>query len=333
MDSVAEAALVRVGQEGGHGVAADDLIRKYAGGRLEFEPGTRWSYSNTGYVILGRVVEKASGEPLAAFLARRIFGPLGMEHTRYEPGAGEATMAQGHTSFALSAPEAAVAEARGWLAGAGGVWSTASDLARWDLALATGEVVRPDSFRLLTTPRRLVNGATTTYGCGVAVRESGSLLLLAHTGSVNGFRAYNMVIPASRSAVVLLSNSDARGPLKRLSSALVKAILRPPGIPTVVGAPALVQAKAMLRQMQAGQVDRPALGGEFADFLDEGRLREAAARLGPYGEPEGAEVIDIEERGGMEASTIRFTFKSGASEASMYRSPTGKVEQFLVSKP
>ena len=61
-------------------IAADDLIAQYAGGKLDFEPGSKWSYSNTGYVILGRVVEKASGEPLGAFMTRRILRPLGMAH-------------------------------------------------------------------------------------------------------------------------------------------------------------------------------------------------------------------------------------------------------------
>ena len=63
----------------------DAILKTYATGKLDFDPGTRWSYSNTGYVLLGRVVEKVSGEPFGAFLGRRILGPLGMAHTYFEP--------------------------------------------------------------------------------------------------------------------------------------------------------------------------------------------------------------------------------------------------------
>src|SRR5262249_51198284 len=123
----------------------DELLRQYASGPLDFEPGTRWSYSNTGYILLGRIVEKASGEPFGRFLSRRILTPLGMEHTAYEPEAKDPRIARGYGTFALSGPEPVAPEAAGWLGGAGGMYSTASDLARWDLALVSGQVLKPES--------------------------------------------------------------------------------------------------------------------------------------------------------------------------------------------
>ena len=65
-------------------IVIDTLLARYAGGALDFEPGTRWSYSNTGYIILGRIVEKVAGEALDKFLQRRIFEPLHMDHTLFE---------------------------------------------------------------------------------------------------------------------------------------------------------------------------------------------------------------------------------------------------------
>lgn len=67
-------------------VREDALLARYAGAKLDFEPGTRWSYSNTGYVLLGRVVEKVSGKPFRQFLKERILDPLGMKHSAIEPG-------------------------------------------------------------------------------------------------------------------------------------------------------------------------------------------------------------------------------------------------------
>ena len=124
-------------------IADDELIRQYAGAKLDFEPGSKYSYSNTGFILLGRIVEKVSGEGLGAFLARRIFKPLGMEHTVYEPDLSDSRLAKGFTTFALSAAESVAPEGKGWLCGAGGIYSTPSDLAIWNLALMSGQVLKP----------------------------------------------------------------------------------------------------------------------------------------------------------------------------------------------
>src|SRR5579871_1072461 len=81
-------------------IAIDQLLAEYAGGKLDFEPGARWSYSNTGFLLLGRVIEKVSKEPMSQFLRRRIFEPLGMKHCAFDPETVGAGMAQGYTSFA-----------------------------------------------------------------------------------------------------------------------------------------------------------------------------------------------------------------------------------------
>jgi D-alanyl-D-alanine carboxypeptidase len=114
-------------------IAADELIQRYAGGKLDFEPGTQWSYSNTGYVILGRVVEKVSGQRLGEFMTRRILQPLGMDHSFFGPIDPGRTTAEGYTSFALGPPTPARPEAQGWLDGAAGLNCTALDLVKWDM--------------------------------------------------------------------------------------------------------------------------------------------------------------------------------------------------------
>lgn len=136
----------------------DELLRQYAGGKLDFEPGSRYSYSNTGYILLGRVVEIVSGQSFGAFLADRFFKPLGMDRTAYEPDANDPRLAQGYTTFALSDPEAIAPEARGWAGAAGAMYSTPSDLAKWSLALHGGKVLKPDTYALMTAPRKLTSG-------------------------------------------------------------------------------------------------------------------------------------------------------------------------------
>ncbi|MBA2539238.1 MAG: beta-lactamase family protein, partial [Deltaproteobacteria bacterium] len=100
-------------------IEPDELIARYAGLPLDYEPRARSSYSNTGYAILGRVAERVSGMPLAQLLQQRIFKPLGMTHSAYgtvPPGA-----ATGHDSFLLGPREARAPEAAGWAIGAFGV--------------------------------------------------------------------------------------------------------------------------------------------------------------------------------------------------------------------
>ena len=82
-------------------ILPEDLLAEYAGAKLDFEPGERWSYSNTGYTLLGHVVAKVSGKPFGQFLKERILDPLGMTHSAFEPGPDIKGQTKGYTSFAL----------------------------------------------------------------------------------------------------------------------------------------------------------------------------------------------------------------------------------------
>lgn len=310
-------------------IEPDALLREYAGRALDFEPGTRWSYSNTGFVLAGRVVERVAGEPLAAFLQRRIFAPAGMEHSSFEPAAGTPGLATGHTTFALGGPTTAEAEASGWMHAAGAIYSTATDLARWDLALMQGTLLRPESWRRMITPRTLNSGDATDYGCGVVLARRQGETVVSHSGAVSGFLAWNAMIPRTRSAVVMLANADFvdGGALHgELLSLLIDAD-RP--IPKIAGEAPREVALKIFTQMQAGAIDRGLLGEAFSRHLSDERLREAAPRLMALGEP--TVVLErVAERGGMQVAALRFNFSGSSARASLYRTPDGKVQQFLL---
>lgn len=308
----------------------DAVIQTYAGAPLDFEPATRWSYSNTGFLVAGRVVEKVSGEELGAFMQRRIFAPLGMTRTGFTPPAEAAT---GHSSFALGAPEPAVPEASGWLHAAGGLHASAGDLARWSLGLIDGKLLQPASWRRMTTPRALVTGEMTDYGCGVGVVRRQGETVIQHGGAVSGFLAQSAMIPRTRSALVMLANTegvDLGGLHGEVLSLLIEAG-RPR--PTVQGSPPGEVARALLRQLQAGAIDRAALGAEFSEYLTEARVAEAAPRLKALGEPSAVVLERLSERGGMEVASLRLTFADAAARALLYRTPDGKVQEFLLLRP
>jgi len=316
-------------------VTVDDVIRQYGTTKLDFEPGTKWSYSNTGFLILGRVVEKVSGEPFGQFLTHRILKPIGMDHTAYEPDTKGSGFARGHSSFFLSPPEAAVSEQKGWIAAAGANYSTASDLAKWDLALTGGKVLKPETYKLMTTSRKLADGRLTGYGCGLSVGERNGVTVLSHNGAVAGFYALNTMIPSSKSAAILLSNFDDYNEVNTVFTNIVRSVLpqpSDPNLPKIAGLPAAEEAMAFFHRLQTASVDRSELGDEYSYFLTDAKIKAAAEHLRPYGAPTAADVEGMHERGGLEVSMVRLTFKCGSLKASMYRSPDGKIQQYLIQK-
>jgi CubicO group peptidase (beta-lactamase class C family) len=310
----------------------DALIVQYAGGKVDFEPGTAWSYSNTGYILLGRIVEKVSGQSFTQFLHDRILQPLNLEHTIYQPDTGDKRLATGYTSFALSDSEPAQPEAQGWIGSAGGLYSTPTDLTKWDLALLEGRVLRPDYYRIMTTARELSPEHSTGYACGLSIANHEGRTVLRHGGAVSGFTAFNALIPSTRSALVLLCNKD--GGLGTLSDVLLELLLREESnVPKIAGASAADTVKAVLLQFQSGKLDRSQFGDEFNAYLSEKKFEGASGRLKNLGTPGEATVTSTHERGGMEVTRTTVSFPDRKVEILMYRTPDGKIEQFFIDEP
>ena len=320
-------------------IGVDDLIRQYAGAPLDFEPGSRYSYSNTGYVLLGRVIEKASGEPFHAFVGRRILQPLGLGHSEFDPAAGLADKATGYTTIALGPPQPAHREGSGWIYAAGDLWASAADLVRWDLALLGGKVMRPESLRLMTAPRMLPAGPTRNYGCGLASARREGEVVLSHSGGLSGYQSYNAMVPRTRSAVVLLANSEYLDPAT-LHGTILDLVIKShrlddqaPSVPTVDGPKPREAALAFFRQIQAGTVDRSTLSDEFSAYLPDPVLQGARERFGPLGEPTEITEQPSSERGGFEVTPLTFKFAGGtALKGLLYRSRDGKIQQLLFIK-
>src|SRR5579863_6854825 len=127
-------------------VTAQEILDQWAKKPLDFDPGTRWQYSNTNYVLAGRIFEKASGEDLMKFLDAKIFGPLGMS------SAGDCSVdktpqdAVAYTRYALGPARPALREGPGWYFGAGELCMTPSDLAKWDIAFLNKEILSAHSY-------------------------------------------------------------------------------------------------------------------------------------------------------------------------------------------
>ena len=312
---------------------AEKIIKTFTSRPLDFRPGTRYSYSNTGYLMLGLITELAGRRPFAQSLDERIFKPLGLAHTRYEPTRGEPGLAEGYTPIGLGAAEPSIPEGRGWIGAAGGIWSTPEDLMKWDLALMDGKVLKPESWQLMATPRALADGRSSAYGCGQSLRDRGPVLVLTHGGGVSGFGARNAFIPATRSAVVVIANADwAGGVLDTIQEAVLAKLMPAADAPKVNGPPAREMALEMLRQIRSGTVDRRLLADEYSAFLTPARLKTMSQSLVEAGEVSQAEAATISERGGLEVSTLRVMAGKTPIRTLMYRSPDGKIEEFLFNR-
>lgn len=187
----------------------------------------------------------------------------------------------------------------------------------------------------MTRPRNLADGRSAGYGDGLGISEQSGDTVWSHGGAVNGFRAANAIVPRTRSAVVLLTNLDVGDP-GAIHRTLVDLVVRD-GAPSakppqVSGPPVKETALQMLHAMQKGTIDRTRLGDEFALYMTDARVKDAAARLGPLGEPTSVDVVRTRERGGMEASVVDLAFGAVKLRALLYRSTDGNVQEFLLSK-
>jgi CubicO group peptidase (beta-lactamase class C family) len=191
---------------GGRQPTPEGILRTVADRPLEFPPGSRWVYSNSGYVLLGQLIERVSGTSYADFLRDEILDPLDMADTSYEPGiASGEEYAVGYEDWETPAMKFNTEI----FAAAGGLSSTVTDLVRWQRFLLTGSpaVVRQETLAELLRPR-VAENALQWYGYGIGSRgrtmaEPDSYF---HSGGIPGFSSYIEIRPAEGVSVVVLAN-------------------------------------------------------------------------------------------------------------------------------
>jgi CubicO group peptidase (beta-lactamase class C family) len=310
-------------------VSAAQIIDQWARKPLDFDPGTRWQYSNTNYVIAGRIVELVTGRPFFEFLSQRILEPLGMTTAI---NLAEQTMgpqdAAGYTRFALGPLRPAPAEGRGWLFAAGELAMTAHDLALWDISLMEHKLLTPASIDAMTTPARLQNGTPTNYALGVGVSDADGHPKWQHGGAVSGFVSLNTMWPDRKAAVVVFANEDgstATGSIARQIAPLLLAEAEDPD-----AARALQQARRIFDGLLAGKIDRRLLTADADAFFTGQVLGDAAASLKAQGPLVSLQQTSVQLRGGMTYRHFEVKFKVKSLHLSTLTMPDGKLEQYLI---
>jgi D-alanyl-D-alanine carboxypeptidase len=259
---------------------------------LEFAPGTKYAYSNTGYVLLGLVVEKLARTPLAAYETTHIFGPAGMRET----GAGDPPPGPGiATGYADAEATPVPKYDASWLYADGDIISTAADVARFDIALMRGTLVRPQTFALMREHPVETPEAGARYGLGVSLFPLADLTFAGHHGGLPGFAADNEMLPDQGFAVVVFGNAfsfstakltgpllatlfpatSARAVAERQAEALVVAPGEDPAITE--------RLRTFFTALQNGRVDRAAVSDQMNAQLTAENLGAVAAQLDVLG--------------------------------------------------
>lgn len=182
------------------------LVARFRDRPLDFAPGSAWSYGNSGYVLLGHLIERITGRSYAGFVRDEIFAPLGMIDSDYDsPSVDTTPRASGYTPGPNGPMNAAYVDMSVPFS-AGGLQSTTGDLFRWTRGLFGGRVISPASLKEMTTP--FMAG----YGFGVIVRTDCGGTVVEHSGAIQGFNAMLSYYPDDELTVAVLANVNGSAP-------------------------------------------------------------------------------------------------------------------------
>lgn len=306
-----------------HAASVKAILKEWADRPLDFEPGTQWQYSNTGYVLAGAIVEKVSGKPLLDFLRQHIFAPLRMDRvTEDDTHPLGATDAAAYTRFGLSPVRAAQKEGAGWLFGASELAMTPSDLMRWDISLMNRSLLAPASYEAQLEPAVLKNGTHTGYGLGLDVDTVRGRLRIGHDGAGSGYLAAHRIWPQEKTAIVVLTNNDWADPGDLLNR-IAFVVLTPDAVEA--------RARAVFAQFQSGSLDRNLFTENGNSWLTPQALQDLRASLGPLGPARLVELEQESRRGGMITRRWKILCRGARLDALERGYPDGKLEEFLVT--
>jgi CubicO group peptidase (beta-lactamase class C family) len=179
-------------------------IARFKNKPLEFQSGKKFSYSNSGYILLGAIIKRASGATYEAFLRDNIFVPLQMVNSGYEHNNGDLAIGyRDQTSVLADFVDMSIPFA------AGGLYSTVEDLYRWDRALYTDKPIPKNLRDMMFTPFASTsdrNGLPYSFGYGWVISEENNHLLVSHKGVINGFHNVIARYPKDKTVIIILGN-------------------------------------------------------------------------------------------------------------------------------
>ena len=199
-----------------------EILATFKDRPLDFEPGTKWNYSNSAYSLLGYIIEKVAKKPYESVVRERIFLPLGMTSSGFDfTHLNAAQKSKGYYTIddngALPAPvvDSTIAFS------AGAVYSTVEDLYKWERAVTTAKILKPESWKTVFTPYK------NKYGYGWGIDSMYNRMYTAHSGGIHGFASYLIRFPQEEVTVILLDNASSPA-LGKIAKGLAAVVFNQP---------------------------------------------------------------------------------------------------------
>jgi D-alanyl-D-alanine carboxypeptidase len=310
------------------------IVDKWAKKPLDFQPGARWQYSNTGYVVAGIIAEKVSGEPLMTYLGRKIFTPLGMTSVHDQDDTNTPAFPAGYKRNALGPVRVARQPGRGWLYAAGELSMNAADLAKWDIARMDRALIPARDWVEQETPVLRSDGRTNGYGLGVFNVYARERHIINHGGEAVGFLTQNTVYPDSKDAIVVFTNADFSGATGTLTSGIEKIALNSPEPALANEVDRMADVRSVYDALVSGHVDRSKFTPNLNYYFNPTTLGDYRTSLAPLGAPTSITAnAQPKLRGGFVNRNFTIQYSGGKKLTLVtYAEPgaAGRWEQFMI---
>lgn len=293
----------------------EEVIKAVSTYPLKFPSGDSWEYSNTGYFLLGMIIEKASGKSYAEFLKKRIFSPLQMNSTRINHLHTIIPNRANGYEWKDGALYNADFISMTWPFAAGAIVSTVNDLAKWDAALYTDRLLKTASLQQMWTPVKLNSGNTFGYGFGWFVDKVKGHTHVSHSGSIPGFTSHVTRFPEDKLTVVVLTNQMDNAPrIGEAVAGMYLPVIAPPVYkPIVDKEPRMtVQFKKIMEQLAMDNLDKDRFTPEVATIISTQLKEGMRDRLHGLGPVQSIALVDRKEEGESRAYRYRVVYKNAA---------------------
>ena len=290
------------------------IIKTVEKDKLDFEPGTKWHYDNTGYELLGMIVEKLDGRSYAKSLQSRILDPLGMTNTYF---VSESTLikhrAQGYSKNKDGFKHAPYLN-MDWPYAAGSIESTVLDLAKWDAALYGDKILPQSALKEMWTPTKLADGKTEPYGFGWQMGQVKDTPTVEHGGGIHGFTTHIRRAPMMGLTVIVLTNSDSGSDpagLTKDAMGIFEPSLKDAAPKGVVDTDpkATAYAKKILQSLIDGKLDRKIFTHEFDDLLSDEMIKGAHDQFAQVGALKSFELVEVSSKLDLPVRTYQVVFE------------------------
>ncbi len=319
------------------GYTEEQLFQRFATLPMDFNPGEKWSYSNTGYVLLGIIIHKVTGEFYGDFLQERIFRPLGMTATRI---ISEADIIPNRAA-GYEIVDGKIQNQK-WVSPTlnttadGALYTNVLDMAKWDEALYAGKLLKKSSYDLMWTPVTLAGGKNYGYGFGWDITEANGHRLIEHGGAWQGFRTQISRYVDDRLTVIVLANLDEASPEETAHG--VAAIYVPGVSPTAAKAiedrepevTALVQRT--LADLAAGKVNLESFSASEREKWTPARTAGFSEMVKELGTLQTLKLIGREQEGKLRALNYVATFSQSVVMVTLWIDADGKIDALRVHK-